>query len=109
MSTKELLDGEKGKQRIVPSKMTEWDIEAQDIPAGEMSEEQLEFETLGYIQYRKRLDTVTYSRKALEDMVEHRRSIFEKYKASPTKEIHRLIGMGLGEGFFVPADYDGYC
>ena len=72
-----------------------------------MTEKQLEFETLGYTQYKQRISSCRYPKITLENIIEHRNAVLQKYNGSENKYVDRIIGMGQAEGIFIPVDYDG--
>lgn len=72
-----------------------------------MTEKQLEFETLGYIEYKRRISSSRYPQITLQNIIEHRNAVLQKYKGSENKYVDRIIGIGQAEGIFIPVDYDG--
>lgn len=72
-----------------------------------MTEKQLQLETLGYVHYQQRISSRSYPQITLQNIIEHRNAILQKYSGSENKYVDRIIGMGQAEGIFIPADYDG--
>ncbi|MCQ2520555.1 MAG: hypothetical protein MJ107_08500 [Lachnospiraceae bacterium] len=67
----------------------------------------LEIDTIGYINYKKRLSKEKYSETVLQKIIDHRASILEKYSDSGDKTVKRAIGTCYAGGLLIPVDYDG--
>lgn len=65
------------------------------------------YEAIGYIQYKKGFSSESYSEEKLQEILNHRDGILEKYADSDHKAVDSILGMGFCEDFFVPLNYDG--
>lgn len=69
--------------------------------------ELLEFETLGYIRYKQRINERVYSDITLQTIKKHRDSILKKNNVNSNKAVHRSIGMAYTDSMFIPTDFPG--